>query len=145
MITHECSSIKYEYHLLNYYVKFTLPISQPTLPNGPSYYLTILQNPLYRVVKFTLPNRIVNSSQQSSTCCQINMPRYQFHINKAILPNCEVQIHFVNCPNEPPHKKISGLSYALGLLKFLHKKSNCLDPARSPPPPCKTSLSIIIF
>jgi hypothetical protein len=28
MITHECSSIKYEYHLLNYYVKFTLPISQ---------------------------------------------------------------------------------------------------------------------
>jgi len=46
-----------------------------TLPNGPGYYVIILQNPLYLVVKFTLPNHIVNSAQESSPCCQINIAK----------------------------------------------------------------------
>ncbi len=52
---------------------YLLPNS--TLPNGPGYYLAILQNPLYLVVKFTLPNHRVNTAQFSSPCCQVSIPK----------------------------------------------------------------------
>jgi hypothetical protein len=106
---HECSSIKYEYSLLNYYVKFTLPISQ--------FHFAKWSRLLFGYfAKSTLPG-FLSSLCQITWSTVINsqlhvakstLPRYQFHINKAILPNCEVQIHFVNCPNEPPHKKYLG-------------------------------------
>ncbi len=50
---------------------YLLPNS--TLPNGPGYYLAILQNPLYLVVKFTLPNHRVNTAQLASPCCQVSI------------------------------------------------------------------------
>jgi hypothetical protein len=51
---------------------YLLPNS--TLPNGPAYYLAILQNPFYLVVKFILPNHKVNSVQLLGLHCLINIP-----------------------------------------------------------------------
>jgi hypothetical protein len=39
---------------------------------------------------------------------KFSLPISQLHINKATLQNYEVQIHFVNYPNEPLHKKFLG-------------------------------------
>jgi len=61
--------------VFNCYVKFTLPTSQFHFANGLGYYLAILQNPLYLVVKFTLPNHRVNSAQLSSPRCQVSIPK----------------------------------------------------------------------
>ncbi len=108
VITHECSSIKYEYcaQLLCqvHYTYFPIPLCQ--MVQGTIWLFCKIHFTWF--VKFALPSHRVNTAQLSSPCCQVSIPKVWLHINKAILPNCEVQIHFVNCPNEPPHKKFLG-------------------------------------
>jgi hypothetical protein len=63
---------------LGYFAKLTLPIA-----------------------KFTLLNHKVNNAQLSSLRCQVStFPSCKLHITKATLPNCQVQIHSMDCMNE---------------------------------------------
>jgi hypothetical protein len=107
MISHGCSSIKYEYSLLNYFVRSLYLLPNSTLPNI-EVQVTIwlfckidfswLSNPLCQITESTVPNCQVHGAKSA-------FPSYQFHTTKVILPNCQVQICFVNCPQ---HKKFLG-------------------------------------
>jgi len=100
MISHKCSSIKYEYILLNYFVTSLYLLPNSTLPNG-EVQVTIwlfceiefagLSNPLCQITESTVPNCRIHVAKSA-------FPSYQFHTTKATLPNCQVQICFVNCP-----------------------------------------------
>jgi hypothetical protein len=107
MISHECSSIKYEYFLLNYFVNSLYLLPNSTLPTGEVQVIiwllckinfSWLSSPLCQITTSTLLN------------CQVHVvkstfPSYQFHTTKATLPNCQVQICFVNYPQ---HKTLLG-------------------------------------
>jgi hypothetical protein len=143
MISHECSSIKYKYYLLNYFVKFTLHTSQFHFAKWWSK-LLFLQNPLFLVVKSTLPNHRVNSAWLSSPCCQVSIPKlpiphHQINIAKLSSLNSLCELPEMSFELPISLKKI-GLSNAIifsGLLKLLPKK---IKPPWSPPPPQDFSL-----
>jgi hypothetical protein len=90
MISHECSSIKYEYFLLNYFVSSLYLLPDSTLPNG-EIHVTIwlfckidfswLSSPLCQVTESTMLNCWVHVAKST-------FPSYQFHTTKATLPNC---------------------------------------------------------
>jgi len=100
MISHGCSSTKYEYCLFNYFVSSLYLLPNSTLPNR-EVQVTIwlfckinfsgLLSPLCQITKSTSPNCQVHVAKSA-------FPSYRFHTTKATLPNCEVQICFVNCP-----------------------------------------------
>jgi len=75
MITHECSFIKYETICSTIMSSSLYLFPNSTLPNGLGYYLTILQNPLYLVVK-------VHFAKSHSQQCSIV---------KSMLPNQHCQ------------------------------------------------------
>jgi hypothetical protein len=107
MISHKCSSIKYEYFFVNYSVGSLYLLPNSTLPNG-EVQVTIwlfckidfsrLSSPLCQITESTVPNCEVHVAKSA-------FPSYQFHTTKAPLPNWQVQICFVNCPQ---HKKFLG-------------------------------------
>ncbi len=124
MISHECSSIKYEYFLLNYFVSSLYLLLDSTLPNG-EVRVTIwlfckidfswLSSPLCQVIESTMFN------------CQIHVaklafPSYQFHTTRATLPNCQVQICFVNYPWHKTFLGCQMFQFFSSLLKLLHKQ-----------------------
>jgi len=84
MISHECSSIKYEYILLNYFVSSVYLLPNSTLPNG-EVQVTIwlfckidfswLLSPLCEITESTVPNRQVHGGKSA-------FPSYQFHTTK---------------------------------------------------------------
>jgi hypothetical protein len=99
MISHGCSSIKYEYCLFNYFVSSLYVLPNSTLPNG-EVQVTIwlfykinfsrLSNPLCQITESIRPNCQVHVAKSA-------FPSYQFHTTKVTLPNCQVQICFLNC------------------------------------------------
>ncbi len=145
MITHECSSIKYEYcaQLLwqVHFTYFPIPLCQMvqvTIWLFCKIHFTWLLSSICQITESTLLNSQVHVAKWV-------FPRYQLHINKAILPNCEVQIHFVNCPNEPLHKKFLGCPTPQVCWNFCPKTQTALIPPPPFPHPPKTFLSIISF
>jgi hypothetical protein len=107
MISHRCSSRKYEYCLFNYFISSLYILPNSTLPDGEVevaiwlFYkidFSRLSNPLWQITKSTGPSCQVHISKPA-------FPSYQFQTTKATLPNCQVQICFLNCPH---HKKIMG-------------------------------------
>jgi len=108
--------------------------------------LLFLQNPLFLVVKSTLPNHRVNSAWLSSPCCQVSIPKlpiphHQINIAKLSSPNSLCELPDMSFELPISLKKF-GLSNALifsGLLKLLPKK---IKPPWSPPPPPTQDFSL---
>jgi hypothetical protein len=123
IISHACSSIKYEYCLFNYFVSSLYLLPNSTLPNG-EVQVTIwlfykidfsrLSNPLCQITESIGPNCQV-------PCCQISIPKlpiphHEGNITKLSSPN----LHF-SCPQ---HKEIIGclLSEFFHVYWKFHKK-----------------------
>ncbi len=145
MISHECSSIKYKYCLLNYFVSSLHILPNSTLPNG-EVQVTIF-------AKSTFPGCQVHFAKSQSQQCLIvksMLPSQHSQATNSTSPNQHCQIvkskfTLWTARHEFWAAHIIKKIWAVQCLNFFRSAETSAQKNQTtliPPPPPKTSLSL---